>query len=635
MALFPFSEPRSKPKRAGRRASRPFFCARDFVFLLTLLCLAQPGFAATPASVPAPVPAATPVDEVESLIAAGVWHLALGVLEQQQGDIAADPEGWVRQERQRIRIYRATGDWPALIARLRKLPPVVPLDFYIEARTELAAALIRERQGRAALRVLRDLIWTQAGTVADAGARLRQWRRMVIDAYRAAGLGQDAWRAAIRLRHDYPDPELADVLRHARILLELDRSGEAADRLAAVRDNPRAATLYALARLRSGAQSPAEVMQAGLRRLRAAGEADERQRAELWALVAEAAGRGGDRATRANALEHVLAAPETARPESGLFAFDADSLWDAYLDYAESIGNQSRFLIGADAQWRAAAQAAAQKNLPVRSRSLYGLLIFQGGEAAGREQALRDFMQSMEKRKRGRTLLLRLFLESKRFPQQADIPLPARHQLADIALAQGDLTLASALMATVAKPPPGADQFFWYLRRARILILGGKGEQGAAALEEMLRAQPDLDDTRLDRLMQVIFDLQAQDLHVPAIRLLESLRARTPDVKRRREIYYWIADSEKALQRYRAAARHYFRSATLTDPAAMDPWAQTARYQAAVALAQAGLIADARRVYRRLLKLTRDEARRAVLQRELRKLRFRQQRQPGSIDPAQ
>jgi predicted negative regulator of RcsB-dependent stress response len=53
---------------------------------------------------------------------------------------------------------------------------------------------------------------------------------------------------------------------------------------------------------------------------------------------------------------------------------------------------------------------------------------------------------------------------------------------------------------------------------------------------------------------------------------------------------------------------------------AMDPWAQTARYHAAKALVEAGLLEDARQIYSSLLRATRDASRRAVLENEIQRL---------------
>ena len=62
------------------------------------------------------------------------------------------------------------------------------------------------------------------------------------------------------------------------------------------------------------------------------------------------------------------------------------------------------------------------------------------------------------------------------------------------------------------------------------------------------------------------------------------------------------------------------RSATLLDPRAMDPWGQTARYNAAESLSKAGLVDDARRIYRSLLRVTEDADRKGVLRMRLQQL---------------
>ncbi|NOZ37019.1 MAG: hypothetical protein GXP11_02925 [Gammaproteobacteria bacterium] len=616
-------------KRLGALVSQPFFCARHFYFALLLLFGSTSLFTASAAdtsSVQRPPPPISSIqrtnnDEIARLIDAGIWHLALKVLEQQQQAIAADPERWVAQEKLRIRIYQATADWPDLITRLQNLPAIVPLDFYLQAHTDLAAALIKMNQGRAALAILRELIWTQALDPDVAKANLLNWRRMVIDAYRVSGQKRDAYRAAARLQHDYGNQDLRDVIRYAKILLELGRHGEAVDRLASRAQQPQVAMLYLLAQLRSGARTPQDIVHAGLQQLRKP-ELRPNLKAGFWALVAEAAQTSHDPGTRANALEHVLGVEKKDRPEKSLFDFNADTLWNAYLDFAIAVGNQSHFLIGEDEQWQQAAQRATQKQ-PVRSRALYVLLMLKGQAKASRDAAVKDFLHSLSQGPQGKRLLRRLFLNSRRFNSYQAIPAAARYVLADIALAVPDIELASALMATVKKPPPGADQFFWYLRRARILILGGKGEQGAEALEEMLQQNQHFESAQLDHLMQVIFDLQAAGLQVQAYALLRKVMNLTDDHKLQREIYYWMADSKKAQQEFAEAARLYLKSAMFIGAKAMDPWAQTARYQAAVALGKAGLLDDARTIYRHLLRVTKDSARKAVLQRELQKLRFK------------
>jgi hypothetical protein len=55
-------------------------------------------------------------------------------------------------------------------------------------------------------------------------------------------------------------------------------------------------------------------------------------------------------------------------------------------------------------------------------------------------------------------------------------------------------------------------------------------------------------------------------------------------------------------------------------PDAMDPWAQTARFNAAESLQKAGLVDDARRIYQSLLAVTEEPARRSVLRHNIQQL---------------
>ena len=81
-----------------------------------------------------------------------------------------------------------------------------------------------------------------------------------------------------------------------------------------------------------------------------------------------------------------------------------------------------------------------------------------------------------------------------------------------------------------------------------------------------------------------------------------------------------MAESRKSQERYADAAQLYLKSAMHPDPKNMDPWAQTAHYQAAESLARAGLYDDATTLFKHLLRVTEDPTRRATLQRELQRL---------------
>jgi len=556
--------------------------------------------------------------EVRALANSGAALLAQHTLDSQQPDADENREGWMAWERERIRIYQQSQDWQALVKRLETLPQGLPTDFQRWAVTQRAEGFIKLNQGNKARLLLQELIWTLPVTQPDASRWLSRWRRMVMNSYLVDNAVEDAHLAAVRFYQDYGDEDAQDRLTRAQILLSANRADEAVDLLAGHIQEPHAAALFLLAQLRSDSRESRKVLQAALRQMR--GDwVDPALRTQLWAVVAEAAMRSGDRASATNALEHVIAAYRTAPLPEGLFEFTPDTLWNAYIDFATYIGNKSQFLIGQDKRWFDAAAEAIPKQ-PVRARSLYALLMLQGETEASRSLATQKFMDSLSKRKQGGSLLRALFLDARQYADYAAIPLTARHILVDVALADSDITLASALMATIQVPPDGTDKYFWELRRARIFVMGGNPKAGAEALSAILAANPQLTPEQLDRLLQVVFDLQTVNAHEAAYDLFVQVMTRTDDLKLQRELYYWMAESRKASEVYAEAARLYLKSAMLPDAKAMDPWAQTARYQAADALARAGMVSDARSLFEQLLATTQDPGRRAVLTRQLQKL---------------
>lgn len=556
--------------------------------------------------------------EVRALANSGAGLLAQHTLDRQQPAADEKPDAWMAWERERISIYQQSGDWQALVERLETLPPELPIAFQRWAATQRAEGFIRLGQGKPARALLQELIWTLPLNQPDAAQWLASWRRMVMNTYLVENAIEDAHLAAVRFYQDYGDEEARDRLMRARILLSANRADEAVDLLAPHIKEPRAAALYLLAQLRNDSREPRKVLQAALRQMR--GDwVDANLRTQLWAVVAEAAMRSGDRASATNALEHVIAAQDTSPLPEGLFDFTPDTLWNAYIDFATYVGNKAHYLIGQDKQWFDAA-AKASKKQPVRARSFYALLMLQGESSANRNLAAQKFVASLSKRKQGGSLLRALFLEARQYADYNAIPLTARHVMVDVALADSDIALASALMATIKVPPEGADKYFWELRRARIFVMGGDPEAGAQALEAMLASYPQPSPEQLDRLLQVVFDLQTVNAHQAAYALFVKVMARTQDLKLQRELYYWMAESRKATEDYAEAARLYLKSAMLPDIQAMDPWAQTARYQAADALAHAGLVRDARNLFQQLLATTQDPGRRAVLTRQLQKL---------------
>lgn len=560
---------------------------------------------------------AEPADlaEIQALADSGAPALALRVLDRYQPDASADQAAWIEWERQRVGVLQSSRDWQTLAQRLAALPIDLPDEFMTWAATQRAEALVHLGQTVEARQVLQGLIWSPFEVSAE---DLAHWRRLVIHSYMIDNAMQDARTAVVRFRQDYGDGEIDDVLLRARILLMSDRPLEAAQILAAHTDKPAAGTMLLLAQLRGGQRTPRKVLQAALRQMR--GEwADDALTAQLWAVAAEAADEAGDRASRTNALEQVLMRRQSDSLPDGLFAYSGDSLWQAYLDYGLYVGNREQFLIGNDPPWLAAADKAA-KTTPVMARALNAVVLHRGTTAENRATAARAFLQTLEDQEHGGVLLSELFLDSTHYPSPDQVPVLVRHALVDVALADSRINDASRLMATMQEPPAGTDNFMWHLRRARILVLGGQPQQGTAALMALLEGEQALEKEQLDRFMQVVFDLQTVGDHDEAYALFDTVFQQSQDDELRREVLYWMADSRKAQDKFDEAARLYLKSAMLLDAKAQDPWAQTARYQAAESLAKAGLQNDARDLFQQLLKTTEDPSRRAVLNREIQRL---------------
>ena len=547
-------------------------------------------------------------------------QLVLQLMDEQQPDPKTSIEGWMSWERERLQIYEQTADWSALIEHTGAFPRNLSSDFLIWARTLRARAFMEKAQPHAARDVLQSLVWLSPSFSTEQNQHwLPLWRHQIIETYLEQGLLQDAYTAEQRYRQDYGILNTADRQLQARILLLNNHVEEATELLSQHTKDPQAGMLYLIAQLRGGERQPKKVLQAALRQLRGKW-VNKKLKHQLWAVVVEAARRSGDHYAEVNALEHLVALVTPQQLPRGLFKdMDADGLWQAYSETALQLGNQQQLLIGDDKSWLSYANEIASSE-PLKGRALYAFIILKGQQPDTINQAAKLFLQKSEKLSANKTLKKMLFLKSQHFLVDQQIPLPVRHALVDIALLEKDIPLASRMMATMQEVPQGVDPYMWQLRRARILIMGGNFEAGSQSMEKLLAENPKLDRVALDRYLQVVFDLQTLKAHDEAVALFKQVIQYTSDQKLQRELYFWMADSRKAQENYTEAARWYLKSAMLPDDKAMDPWAQASRYQAASALAKAGLTRDAREIYQHLLRVTEEKSRVAVLRRELQQL---------------
>lgn len=562
------------------------------------------------------------IKEVRQLAEAGAVSLALHFINQQQPEFDPETPGfWTEWERERISVYQLGQRWQALQDHVADYEYDLPNDFYYWVKQHQVDALLALKQGKQARQILQTLIWNENKSNKEQQLQqLAAWQKKVIESYLVDDEVEDALLAVQRYFQDYKSEDIEDRLLRARILLLNQRADEVVALLKQDTKNPQAQVLYLLAQLRSNKSAANKILKTTLGKMRKK-STNEKLKFLLWAVVAESAKIQRDSATIVIALEYIIAGHKNISLPLGLFEFSADDLWDAYTDYALAIGNQEQYLIGDDQQWLKAARKA-QKKLPIKARSLYALVMLRGQNETARVQAAKEFLNLMHKRKRGASLVTKLFLQSQYFLSKETIPSPVRYDLVNISLSRSNIELASELMTTIETAPEGIDDFQWQLQRARVFVLGGKPEAGGIALTQLLEKYQSLAKAQFDHFLQVLFDLQTVKQHELAFTLFKKLLSATQDIQQQREIFFWMADSLKAQNSYAESAHYYLRSALHGESKGLDPWGQTARYEAAEMLSNADLLDDAHTLYDDMLRVTKEPARRAVLKHELQKLQL-------------
>jgi tetratricopeptide (TPR) repeat protein len=521
----------------------------------------------------------------------------------------------VAWEQERLQIMRNQEMHAELVRRVDAEPMVEDERFQRAALVLKADAQIELGDPQAARATVRELLWFR--NMDTESGELKRLRRLVMHSYLLEDRIEDAQLALVRYRQDFGDENSDWRWLSAAVAL---RSGHAGSvfKLLAQDDSVQGRLLRYAAELEVEPEKAAEIEAAAVR------QAEETsgpglQRA-LWGLAARAAGQAGKPAEEILYLERALSVVSDDEFVNLQLNLTADRLWSAYQSLGQKIGNQEQRLLGKDEDWYFPATEAMTSD-PLRARVLFAVLAEHGSDQEHRTLAHEYLVDSLDDLPHGGTLVKQLYLASGKFENVENIPQVIRYRLVDDALQEGQLQTASRLMDGLAAPPAGGDRFEWDLRRARVNIFTGRVDTGVELLAQLLVGDAQQwAPARVDRLLQVVFDLQAMGKHVQALEILEALAKKQLESRQMRELLFWMADSHQALAEYESAAFLYLNSAAYLDPLAMDPWAQTARYQAAKALAEAGLVGDARRIFTSLLHATRDASRKAVLENEIQRL---------------
>ncbi len=197
--------------------------------------------------------------------------------------------------------------------------------------------------------------------------------------------------------------------------------------------------------------------------------------------------------------------------------------------------------------------------------------------------------------------------------------------LVDETLRVNDLPLAARLQSLMDGPPVGVDYGAWTVRTARILILGGEAVRGAHQLGKWLSGIQQITPDSLDRVMQIMFDLQFIGEHRLALELFEIAAPLAQTEGHRRELFFWTAQSFYEVGDFALSAAYYLESARLAGE--RNPfWEKSALYQAAQALESASFYDDAANVYNRLLGSSPDPKMQAKLRYRLAQIEHQRKR---------
>jgi len=552
------------------------------------------------------------LETLKHISAAGAPFLTLKMLDQAQPGVDQNLYEWILWEQERYRILSEWAQWNDLLVRIESQPADLPEQFRQQASSYRIRAYMELGQNGTARKLLREQLWrSEAGHSSE----YRQWRQLIVQTYLNEGRNDDARIAMLRLQQDFDIDDRDWIMLRARVLMQVSRYDEVVSLLAR-RLDWESLVVRLLAEYRKGLHSAQTLWDLAQKRIEFIKD-DDRQLAGYWTVAAIAA-RDLSPVNEVLALEARLGLD--VKDSIRLDELDAADLWEAYLKYARLVGNRAELLLGDDSSWLQLADGGV-KVTPVKSRSLYALLLRESRDEAVKTSAASGFLRTLDLQSSAQQVLLeQLFGLGKHFENATQIPVQIRFQLVDLALKKGQIENATRLMSGLDRIPDGSEPLDWLLRRARVLLLGGEVAQGNEVLDQLIDSYQAPSEEDTDRILQVLFDLQTIKANDHAIRHFRKLLALPISARQRREILFWMADSFKGLDQYERAALLYLQSAMFTGPDSMDPWAQTARFNAAEALQRAGLVDDARRIYNALLKVTKEPARRSLLRHNIQKL---------------
>ncbi|MGU9956161.1 MAG: tetratricopeptide repeat protein [Arenicellales bacterium WSBS_2016_MAG_OTU3] len=559
---------------------------------------------------------ATSFKQVDALIASGAFGLAERHLLNQRPPLS-QKSVWMRWEQRLWALYRQHGNWQQLVDRADRLPADLPQEFLLNAGVNKVVGHLRLQQPERARKIATHILWQNDYISADAANSLR---RLIVRSYLAETLNDEARIAALRLQREFNPVDENWITVYARTLLQTDRPDLVTRELSSS-TLPVIRQLLTLSRLRDGSLTPNQIIELSLMRIHDEAK-DEADLASWWSIAAEAARRGRNTVMRVRALEEVLNLPaDSGSVLNTLVDNNVLDLLNAYQELALVNAQKAELENGQYTAWMTYADSVSTDS-PSVSRAIFSYVAqntVSAEEAIAANGRLAESLYETDKQR----LLFRLYGERGAIAKFSELPDTFVYALADEAVENRFLRRAAALTKHLNTPPPNVSPDTWELKQARLAVYSQDIDRAEQILQNWVSKKTMITAEEADRMLQVVFDLQAVDEHSAVLALLNQMQDRLMETRQQREVLYWRADSLRAQKRYEQAAESYLASA-FSFGDVNDLWGQSARVKAAEAMTDAGLTDDARNVYKALLRITQDRSQRAELTRRLQKLLLKQ-----------
>ena len=556
-------------------------------------------------------PTETSLEQIHSLIELGTVQLAYALLQDSRPDYEGS-EDWMGWEMLYYQLALKTEDWSGIIQRTEQIANTIPYEFYGDIQSYAVKAEFGLGQYENARKRLRRMIWELPYEL----ERSIEWRELIAQSYVADSILEDAEIALTSFDRDYRPSDPNWEHRYIRILFLTGSNEEAAKRVAALQTTE-GKLLLLYSEFQSKALGPIEVIELGLKMEEELGKHPVLS-AELWNIINLAARNLNDLEIQVKTIEKGLSVPydsESDRVRYSLVPLNTEQqLLDAYDAYALSVGNDFNLVVGDDHSWHQLAQEY-EITSAITARAIYSFLAGSATNSDIYSASVAELANELESA--GYIRLLESIFVRLNLLDIAETSPKIQSLLANRALHRNDYRTALFIMNAMDQPKQEDQLQSWLLRRARIAIVVEEFEQSMELLSQLIDAlPPNTEQKTIDRIMQVVFELQESEQHDFAVSLFHSLYRHTSEIQARREILRWVADSYVVQDRSQDASELLIHSAKMGGNW-NDSWGRSARLKAADELAVIGFYDDARIIFTELKDATLDPRSKHVINNRL------------------